>query len=312
MFQITAEDKKSEKLIAELKNYNIYDLVVKIASLNIIPQNQNKSAILDTVLNLLLSQNPKDFNSENIIGSNKLKNLINAWIDIEVTSIIDPIESPFIQRIQFYGNRWIFSGINTSQTFILQNFLDVLFKFKNNYNADFLNKASLFFECILTISTNIVNKMGYSMETLKHHEEKDIIYPNNSVLEKATNAITFNISDISKIIGQELEEELEINFSEANKKFHIGYNNYDFFYHPFLKSNNDTIIVLKPSMLIPFSIHYVILLAEEYDEKDNLIKDYNSKTWHECRKFLDVLGHKKINEASIGFNCYNTNTYKEM
>ena len=111
MFKNTGDDTKSEKLIAELKNYNIYDLVAKIASLNIIPQNQNKCAILDTVLDLLLSQNPQDFNSENIIGSNKLKNLINAWIDIDVSCIIDPIESPFVQRIQFYGNRWIFSYI---------------------------------------------------------------------------------------------------------------------------------------------------------------------------------------------------------
>ena len=120
MFQITAEDKKSEKLIAELKNYNIYDLVAKIASLNIIPQNQNKSAILDTVLNLLLSQNPKDFNSENIIGSNKLKNLINAWIDIDVTSIIDPIESPFIQRIKIitdlYNCKRVLSNITKQIT----------------------------------------------------------------------------------------------------------------------------------------------------------------------------------------------------
>lgn len=312
MFKNTGDDTKSEKLIAELKNYNIYDLVAKIASLNIIPQNQNKCAILDTVLNLLLSQNPQDFNSENIIGSNKLKNLINAWIDIDVSCIIDPIESPFVQRIQFYGNRWIFSGINTSQGFILQNFIDVLFRLNNGYNPEFLDKVSLFFECILTISTNIVNKMGYSMDTLIHYEEKDIIYPNNSVFEKATNAITFNISDISKFIGRELENELEINFSENNKKFHKDYDNYNFFYHPFLKTNKDTLIVLNPAMLIPFSIHYVILLAEKYDEKDKLIKEYNSKTCHECRKFLEVLGHEKINEDSIGFECYNTSTYKEM
>ena len=83
----------------------------------------------------------------------------------------------------------------------------------NEYNPEFLDKVSLFFECILTISTNIVNKMGYSIDTLIHYEEKDIIYPNNSVFAKATNAITFNISDISKFIGRELENELEINFS---------------------------------------------------------------------------------------------------
>lgn len=312
MFKITGDDQKSEKLITELKNYNIYDLVAKIASLNIIPQNQNKCAILDTILNLLLSQNPQDFNSENIIGSNKLKNLINAWIDIDVSCVIDPIESPFIQRIQFYGNRWIFSGINTSQAFILQNFIDVLFRLNNDYNPEFLDKVSLFFECILTISTNIVNKMGYSMETLKHYEEKDIIYPNNSVLEKATNAITFNIFDISKFIGQELEKELEINFGENNKKFYKDYDNYDFFYHPFLRIDDNTLIVLNPSMLVPFSIHYMILLAEQYNEKDKLIKDYNSKTWHECRKYLEILGHKKIKEDSIGFECYDTSTYKEM
>ena len=38
----------------------------------------------------------------------------------------------------------------------------------------------------------------------------------------------------------------------------------DFYNHPFIKTPNNSVIVLNPAILIPFAIHHLILLADEH------------------------------------------------
>jgi hypothetical protein len=41
--------------------------------------------------------------------------------------LVDPAENAFIERVRYYGNYWIFPGINYAPAHTLQGFLNVLY-----------------------------------------------------------------------------------------------------------------------------------------------------------------------------------------
>lgn len=301
-----------KNVIQELMNYNVYDLLTKIAALNLLPENQNKCVIFDTLINAILCKDPNTFNQANKIGSNKLKQLVNMCMSLNSAKYIDPIDMPYIQRVFFYGNKWVFSGVNTSVGFIVQNFLDILFKDNNGFNEQYIHAAGRFCELMLSVSTQIVETMGYSLAVLQHHERHDIVYPNNYKFEKIKTAITISATIVETLVGTETEEDLETKFGQQNNPQIGSGDDYNFFYHPFLRIAKEEFLVLNPSMLGPFLVHYLVLLAEKYNEKEKLIKLYNEKAWYKCKNYLKELGHNKIKEASIGFSLINQENYKEI
>ena len=178
----TVDDEKIAEIVGEIKKYDVYDFITRVAALNVFPSNQNKCIIFDTLINALLCEDIKSYSSQNIMTAKKFANIISSCSKLNIAKGIDPIEMPFIQRIHFYGNRWVFSGINHSVALNLQNYLDVLFKQDHNFHPEFVRKASLFFELMLSISTKIVEDLNYSLDTLKHYEEKEIKFSNNYFL----------------------------------------------------------------------------------------------------------------------------------
>jgi len=310
--ETTVDDEKLDEIVDEIKKYDVYDFITRVAALNVFPSNQNKCIIFDTLINALLCEDIKSYGSQNIMTAKKFANIISSCSKLNIAKGVDPIEMPFIQRIHFYGNRWVFSGINHSVAFNLQNYLDVLFKQDHNFHPEFVRKASLFFELMLSISTKIVEDLNYSLDTLKHYEEKEIKFSNNYGTLKAINAITFKVSEATNIVGEDVMKEIEVAFGESNEpKIGTG-DNYNFFYHPFLRISKDEFIVLNPSMLGPFSVYYTLLLAKEYNEHNRLVNLYNNKIFYECKQYLKRLGHVKIKEKDLGFDLINTNNYKEV
>ena len=73
-----------------------------------------------------------------------------------------------------------------------------------------------------------------------------------------------------------------------------------FFTNPFLQTDDDTVIVLNPSIIVPFLIHRIVTLADEYGSKDILINAYNNNIWKKCKQDILKLGHKKVDEKAYG------------
>ena len=49
--------KKFDNIVKEMKKYDLYDIIARIAGLNLLPVNQNKSILLDAVIAELLCVN---------------------------------------------------------------------------------------------------------------------------------------------------------------------------------------------------------------------------------------------------------------
>ena len=108
-----------DTLLLRLDNYDINDFICRVSALNLIPDNQNKCIIFDNFIEHILTSINSSSHSSNKMSSKKFKEIVETGTKLNLAMNIDPIEMPFIQRIQFYGNKWIFSGINSSPAFIL-------------------------------------------------------------------------------------------------------------------------------------------------------------------------------------------------
>lgn len=300
-----------DTLLLRLDNYDINDFICRVSALNLIPDNQNKCIIFDRFIEHILMSANSLSHSSNKMSSKKFKETVETGMKLNLAMGIDPIEMPFIQRIQFYGNKWIFSGINSSPAYILQNFIDVLHKHKNRFEPNFILKINRIIRFVLEISTQIVERVGYSNEVYEHHEKHEIVFLSQSELNKLSQAITFEETDFLDIFDDNFRKNIYFD-KEQLRNIESAEDNCTFYYSPFLKIDSNRFIILNPSMLVPFTIYTILSLSNDFGIKKEIVDLYNEKTWFECRQSLKKLDHKKIDAASLGIELINTDNYKEI
>lgn len=73
--------KKFDNIVKEMKKYDLYDIIARIAGLNLLPVNQNKSILLDAVIAELLCVNldNEGIINDNIMSAGKFRKLISLY-----------------------------------------------------------------------------------------------------------------------------------------------------------------------------------------------------------------------------------------
>lgn len=304
------DEKVFDRIITDLENYNVLDFISRVAILNLNPYNQNKSMIFDKILDCVLCSKLDFQSNKNKMSNNKFNNLINLVMSTHYSQTIDPIEMPFIQRVQYYGNKWIFSGINHSPAYILQNLINVLHNKRSDINQDFMIIIDHFIHFTLQVSTKIVERLKYTEDVFEHHEINKVIYPSSEEINKLTNSIVFDEDDFDGVFDDDFREIVYYNVGNK-KKVSCEFDNFSFYYSPFLKLESNKFIVLNPTILVPFLIHRILYYADKFGVKDLVVDWYNNKTWYECKKSLEKLGHKKLLPSQFEFEPLNLDCYKE-
>lgn len=306
------DNKKIKEIVLKLKEYDIFDFISKVAALNLIPCNQNKCIILDALINGVLSEDNNFFDGSNKISIKKLKDAVNEGMQLNQAVNIDPADMPFVQQIQFFGNYFIMSGINTDVGYNLQSFINVLFKKSNKFNEEFLDKCNRMTALFLTISTDIITDLGFDINSLGHYQKKEMVFPSSQELNDLSELLIINTAIIREFIDESSEKDLYLYHNNMDSEHIEDYNNYSFYYKPLLKIDDNHAIILNPTMLSTFLINYIIRTAEEYGILDDLIYSYNSEAFLNCKHSLKMLGHSKIQEDCLGIKLINNSNYKEL
>lgn len=308
----TDDETKLTKIIDEVSRYDIYDFISRVSSLNLVIENQNKSIVFDALIAGILSRDKTSYKGTAIMSSGKFKRVIEQLYDLTLFKMIDPSENIFIERVRYYGNYWIFSGINYAPSYCLQGFIDSICLYNARLNQDFSIKANKLINFILNISNQAAVLLGYDVQTIQHKESDRILIPSASRCNDLRNCIIMDYSDIEKLLDDTfLLDDLFSDFECGDLSEVVNQDKQEFFYHPFIKTPNNSVIILNPSILVPYLIHNLILLADKYKCKDSLINAYNDIIWHNCRRDLRSLGHQKIDEQEYGIQLINTEFYKE-
>ena len=301
-----------QSLIEDIANYDIYDFMARVSSLNLLIENQNKSIVFDALISGLLHKNGASYVGTAKMSAGKFRKTIAKLTELSLYQMIDPAENAFIERIRYCGNYWIFPGINFSPSFCLQGFLDYLCLQNVDFDPKFNQKAHRLINFILQISHRAVQTLNYDENTLKHIETNSIVIPNSSQSDTLKHCVELDIELINELLPlPSVQALLFSSFEEAPLSAVLEGNWQDFYNHPFIKTPNNSVIVLNPAILIPFAIHHLILLADEHGIKAQLITGYNETIWNQCKRDIKHLGHKKIDEKAYGIELINTSAFRE-
>ena len=300
-------------IIDDLAPYDIFDFITRVSSLNLMIENQNKSTILDALIAGILSRPRDRYQGKAKMSSGKFRNMINRLESMGMKQLVDPAENAFIERVRYYGNYWIFPGINYSPAHTLQGFLDVLCLRNIQFNKEFTLKAHQLINFVLQISDFTAHLLGYGMNTLAHVELGNVKLPDAKQSDLLKNCVLFPNTIIEQLIAdEEVRQCLFIDFKKSDLSQAITGDFQEFFAHPFLKLDDETVLLLNPSILVPFAIHHLILFADSFGDKDLLIDSYNNEIWRGCKSDLRELGHKKILESEYGIELINNQHRKEV
>ena len=196
----------------------------------------------------------------------------------------------------------------------MQVFIKALCLTNKEYNNEFLEKSTLLINFILQKSDYISKEVDIDINNLKKFDEtKELRIPHVEKLEKLKRSVILEEKIISSMINQcDVAESLYTDFDCTNIEEILKTENQKFYNAPFLRNGKGDVIILSPSILVPFLIHNIIKLADKYGEKEKIIELYNDLVWNECKNYLNKLGNKKINSDKLNIKLIeDSNFYRE-
>ena len=301
-----------QSLIEEISKYDVFDFISRVAALNLLIENQNKSILLDALIAGLLTDDADKYKGTAQMSSGKFRNIIARLEKFSLGRMLDPAENPFIERIRYYGNYWIFPGIDFTPAYCFQGFLNVLCLGNMHFDKKFVKKAHVLINFVLTLSNLIAERLEYDLNCVNHVEVSGIHIPPLGHFKLLQESVCIDNNLLEQMVPDEqIWASLFSEFGIENPAEVINSRKHAFYEHPFLK-HGDVSVLLNPSILVPFAIHQLILLAGEYGHEKVLVDEYNNEIWKQCKNSMKQLGCRIIDAAQYGIDLANNEKHKEM
>ncbi|MDF2803483.1 MAG: hypothetical protein K0S61_3386 [Anaerocolumna sp.] len=301
-----------EDIAAEIRKYEVYDVIARISALNLVSQNQNKSILLDGLIAAVLREKEDAYNSNYKMSPGKFRRLIEQLNNTNLAMSIDPNENAFVQNVMLMDNHTVFNGIDFTPAYNLQMLIDILFNYENDFPKDYLQKVGKLITMVLEISGELAYKIDVISSDIVSDEGKKVVIPDGSKIKEYASYVAFEEQKVQYFLDDDIDllDDIIISFGTCAWG---SMNNRPFYCRPFVRNEREkTIILLNVSLLPAFTFFKVLNIANEFRIKDKVIKRYNDYVWRDCKKSLKVLGHHKIKESQLGIELENRDYYKEM
>lgn len=305
---------KIEELKNEIKNYDMYDFLLGVSSLNLIPENQSKSIIFNTIISTALSIPITDYNMHNKISMGKFKSIIKRFENLDIKRNIDPPEFPFIQRVIFYKNYDLFMGVNNVSNLDIQSFLYVLKRNNDNLSDSNLKRINTYIEMLLNISTNVSTKLKIKNVTKSNHSyDDDIIYPNSIEFKFLKKILVQSVNDYLylKLDGESFDS-LFFEHSDGIYSDYLDFDNQYYYLHPLLKISNDEFFPLDITIFPLLLMNKICSIILNDKNAQILISDYINITKREIVEYYHIMGCYKINASKHGIQLLDNINYTEQ
>lgn len=298
-------------IVDNAANYDIYDVISRVAGLNLLSENQNKAVLTDTFIQYIISKTKGCYKSSIEMSDKRFKMLIEELNQTSLAAAIDPCENTFVQNVMLNGENYrVFNGIDITPAYNLQSLIRILFKYKNGFDSNYLDRVNRLFALLLGISEDIASSLDIRIDNVHYNEEHKIIVPSSEIVKRNANRISIPVHRFKRFADNYFDlDDLCIDFGK-NEKGNID--NRPFYTRPFLKNENkNELIILNISLLPAFAFYKALEWAELFGIKKEVIRLYNELLWIEVRKDFKLMGHKKIDEKAYGIECVCNDYYKE-
>lgn len=296
------DEKKIQELLESIAKYDKYEFLLRISALRLPYKNRDKAVLLDAITTATL--NWLDVNNWNFEGIpmsyGKFKKVINYLNQMDSKRLIDPIDNPYIDSVQFYGNYEVMPGINTASSYNLMMVIQSIF-LSQGYkitNDEKQNITQLLHEN-LDVSTNICKKVNFPEELDVF--TRDIFIPSKDIVDNYIQYIQLETS--SK--GMEF---LVIETDDYSHHGHISAFSQDkhiFLKKPYLSTPRGIIVLDTTSIANALYKGILKILPDDFRET------VFNEIWKNIQKSLRNLGHKRIASDSLGIKLLNERNYTE-
>ena len=284
-------------LSSEFSKFNTVDLISKISSLRLLPQNGDHQIRLDAFLHAAAT-NQNDGNKNvnrgelnKIINSSKVKNSY-------ITHAEDPRTQLLCEEISFFGGGYrIFPGVYNSIVFNFNHLLKSLFLTKNKFlDKKLLNELNGLSKFILEINESIAARAKIKRNTdISFYGE--IFIPPINQLKKIAEYVKFSFDELKCIINKcnITIENIKWLFTELCQ---LDVDLYSVEKGPLLDApiifNGNTFIITDPSSLLASFQKKVFEIMKNNNLLKEFCESYSGAMWDTVVKKLDWMNIKKI------------------
>lgn len=301
-----------QSVVKDATNYDIYDLIKRLAALNLFHQNQTKGVVFDSFIDAILHEKQESFSSHYCISPGKFRRLLTKLEQTDLMASVDPPENTFVQNVICYGNYRVFNGIDQTPAYNLQQMINALLSVRTTFPEEFIKKISLLTSLILQISESIVQSIDEIENNHREDEDIKLYIPANDILKTYSTYVEYSGEFIRNHLQNEAQLLKMITIDFASK-WKDDFDNRCFYSCPFLYNpRNDTYIVLNVGLLPTALFLWVNILSQEYGIQEEVMNSINSKVFNECKQYLRRLGHYKIVESDFGIELIDKSFYKEF
>ena len=300
-----------KELVEIIRAYDIYDFLRRLSALNLQKENQNRAVLLDALQSAILYNDETYYTSSAKMSAGKFSSIIKKMDSISLVQAIDPNENVFTQNVMLYDNYTVFNGIDSYPAYRLQMLCEIFFGFKNSFPLEYIKKVYFLFSAMLKISTRIAKSIGISSEP-PIIEAASTKVPNNETLTYHSKLISISRNNMLRMLNNDLDM-LDIIAIQFGTHAWGSIDTRPFYTKPFLyDAGNGSYILLNIALLPEFMSFMALKIADTFKIKDAVVDMYNSRIWHDCKKSLAKLEHRKIKESSLHIELLDTNYYKEI
>jgi len=283
-----------EEIVRETSSFDKFDLLAKIAALQLLPANADHAMPLDAIAHAVTSQKYVPHQPE--ISLKRLKQICNssAIAGGPIGLSQDPSEQMFTEAFTFEGGSYIvFPGIVDDATYVLRNLTKAIFLSRESpFPQEFIQKSRTLTTAILTLSDLIASKADVK-RGIDPVSSRDIVVPSNTMLQKFKRSLTFDNEELSRYLipGDSLLNALQpliagfgdmeaSNYDLGNGPLHLK---------PLIRIDNK-IVVSEPGVLLATLRHYLILEAIKQNLSKELARQYRLAVWDNAIEMLDYMG----------------------
>lgn len=300
-----------KELVEIIRAYDIYDFLRRLSALNLQKENQNRAVLLDALQSAILYNDETYYTSSAKMSAGKFSSIIKKMDSISLVQAIDPNENVFTQNVMLYDNYTVFNGIDSYPAYRLQMLCEIFFGFKNSFPLEYIKKVYFLFSAMLKISTRIAKSIGISSEP-PIIEAASTKVPSNETLTYHSKLISISRNNMLRMLNNDLDM-LDIIAIQFGTHAWGSIDTRPFYTKPFLyDAGSGSYILLNIALLPEFMSFMALKIADTFKIKDAVVDMYNRRIWHDCKKSLAKLEHRKIKESSLHIELLDTNYYKEI
>ena len=288
----------------EVCKYDPGDLLATFASLQLIPENANRTLRLEVYSQVAASSRIQAARPK--IGYEELKALFAEDILGKAFGHLeDPQENLFTESITFYGGNYvILPGLFESARFILRHLCMAIFQGAKPFpNADYVAKAHNIIKTALIISDIITRKAGLPRWLAPiENQNGHVVIPDLMRLNQLKQAVTFSFSQLRNFSNEYLL--LESGLGELSAPMgSISLSDEivleaGLLLKPIVRMHNSYIVGV-PGAILTSTVYSLIRLANHYNVIEELADRYCNAVWHSTCKSLGRLGNSIISDFPL-------------